>query len=104
MTFSITQKENPSDVLYFVLSGDLDISSAPDLKQSVLAAYREDPKNIIFDFEFLNYLDSTGLGTFISVYKNVKENGHGLKMIHCKPNVRKLFTITELDRIFTMED
>ena len=84
--------------------GDLDINSSPELKTSVLDEYRDDPKNLVFDLEELEYLDSTGLGAFISIYKNLKENDHSLTIRNARSNIKKLFTITELDSLFTMED
>lgn len=90
--------------LCFALSGDLDINTSPELKATVLEEYHKHPKHLVFDLENLDYLDSTGLGAFISIYKNTKVNDHLIRITHPKANVKKLFTITELDRVFALED
>ena len=92
-----------SDRLEIYLSGDLDINSSPELKIKSLEAYRENPKDICFDCTNLNYLDSTGLGALISVYRNINPQGHKLIIKNAKDHIMKLFYITELDRDFILE-
>ena len=92
------------DALEIALQGDLDIISAATLKTRVLEAYQDRPSPIIFDLSELDYLDSTGLGALISILKNTKPAGHSITIRKAKPNVRKLFTITELDQDFQLED
>ena len=48
-------------------------------------------------------MDSTGLGGFIYLLNYVKENGHEVHIEHLDPNVKKLFTITKLDKLFHIE-
>ncbi len=103
MTLKIDYVHDQEDLIV-APKGDLDINSSPELKTGVLGEYRENPKNLVFDLEDLEYLDSTGLGAFISIYKNVKENDHTLTIKNARSSIRKLFTITELDTLFTVED
>lgn len=102
MSFEL--KVEAGDPIQVFPVGDLDINSASELKSSVLEAYEKAPADVVFDFSNLNYLDSTGLGALISVLKNLKNEGHHVTICHAKHNVRKLFTITELDRDFLLED
>ena len=88
--------------LDFSLQGDLDIISSPELKKSVLEAYQKNPADLYFDLQELDYLDSTGLGVLISLYKLIQEAGHSLHICHAKEHIRKLFAITELDQLFVM--
>lgn len=89
---------------YIFPSGDLDILSSPGLQEEVLNLYREEPKDIVMDFEDLNYLDSTGLGVLIAIYKELTEDGHEICIRNAKPNIRKLFFITDLDKAFGIEE
>lgn len=95
--------ENDNEWIVF-LSGDLDINSSPELKAKVLEKYESDPKNITFNFSELNYLDSTGLGALISIYNNLKENHHRIRIRNLKKNVKKLFQITQLNQEFLLEE
>ena len=102
MAFHIQLEHN--DALEIALKGDLDIISAAEMKTKVLEAYQENPSPIIFDLSGLDYLDSTGLGALISILKNTKPAGHSITIRKTKTNVKKLFTITELDQDFLLED
>lgn len=101
MAFEMNQL--PGEGLTFHLKGDLDINSSPLFKTQLLEAYQRKQDNIVLDFTDLDYLDSTGLGALISVYKNTKLAGHRITIRHPKKNVEKLFYITELDQEFDLE-
>ncbi len=95
---------NETDKLYVKVSGDLDINNIAKLREEVLVQYEDIDKDIVFDFIDLDYIDSTGLGVLISVYKRVKEKDNQIYIKNAKKNIKKLFYITELDQIFKLED
>lgn len=103
MSFSIKTEKTEKNIIFYCL-GDLDINTSPEFKKTVIDEYNKDQKDLVFNFKDLEYLDSTGLGVLISVYKNTKENQHTISIRCAKPHVKKLFVITELDRIFKMEE
>lgn len=90
------------ETLFVDLQGDLDISSNKELKEKVNSV--EGVKKIIINCENLSYVDSTGLGAFISIYKHIKEKGEGLVIRGLKPHIKKIFLITDLDKVFEIEE
>ncbi len=88
-----------ADTIKIALSGDIDLSNAEAFYQEVLAAYTASPAHIAFDCKELNFIDSTTLGTFVKLLKNVKTNGHGMKLVDLQPKIKKLFVICSLDKI-----
>lgn len=84
------------------LIGDLDVYSEDDFK-SFIDEKIDVNKDIIVDLDELEYLDSTGLGMFMSIYKMLDANGKSIKIINAKENIKKLFKITDLTDIFDME-
>ncbi len=101
MAFEIHSKVEDNLIIFPV--GELDIYQSENFKNEVLSLYEENPKDIVFDFEKLEYIDSTGLGALIFIYKNVFENNK-VKIENVNPNIRKLFTITKLDTMFIIGD
>lgn len=84
------------------LIGDLDVYSEDDFKTFIDEEI--DPnKDITIDLKDLEYLDSTGLGMFMNIYKMVNDNGKDIKIINAKDNIQKLFKITDLTDLFDME-
>lgn len=57
-------------------------------------------KNFIFDFSKCDFIDSTGLGALVSIYKKCVEKGGNIKLKSLKPEVEKLFKLTRLDKVF----
>lgn len=96
--FNIDFQENGE--LVVSLSGDLDINTVKQFQDEVLKKYSQVDKDFVFDLKDLDYIDSTGLGAIITVYKEVNDKGYKLRVINAKKNVRKLFFITELDSLF----
>ncbi len=86
----------------FTPSGELDIYTSPDFKKTVLDAFESKESHILIDCIDLEYVDSTGLGALIYILKNLKEKEFKIYLDNIKPNIRKLFDITKLDKLFIM--
>ena len=67
-----------------------------------MSSFEERNVDILIDGSKLEYLDSTGLGALISLLKMVRETDNSITIENLKPNIRKLFNITELDKLFTI--
>ena len=55
------------------------------------------------NLENLEYIDSTGLGVMIGVLKKLKVGNKDIYILNPRNNVRKIFNITGLDKIFKVE-
>jgi anti-sigma B factor antagonist len=58
----------------------------------------------IFDFEITDLVDSSGIGTLVSIAKDLRGKGGSLSLRNLKPDLFQLFKDTGLDKIFTIED
>jgi anti-sigma B factor antagonist len=85
------------------LSGEIDIYNAPELKSSLLSLLEQNKGNIEIDCIDLKYIDSTGLGVLISALRHVKDYNGEISIKNLKPYIHKIFTITGLDKVFTIE-
>lgn len=86
-----------------VLAGEIDAYTAPKLKEALLPLTQKAGVMVIVDLEKVNYMDSTGLGVFISALKSTKEYNSELKLVQLQDRVRRLFEITSLDSIITID-
>ena len=84
--------------LKIALSGEIDSENADDFYAEVTAAYRG-AGDITFDCSALEFIDSTTLGTFVKILKQVKTGGGTLKLTALCPRLKKLFVICALDKI-----
>ncbi|MGO1469036.1 MAG: STAS domain-containing protein [Tissierella sp.] len=84
----------------FKPEGDLDIYTSSQFKEEVIQRLDEKETDIIVDGEKLEYVDSTGLGALISILRTMKESEKKIYIDNVKPNIRKIFDITNLDKMF----
>lgn len=93
------------DGLYIVkLIGEIDVYTAPKLKQKLLPLTEEEGAKIKIDLERTTYLDSTGLGIFISAYKSAREHSSEVSFFHLHDRVLRLFEVTGLYEILNIEE
>ncbi len=84
------------------LYGEVDIYNAESLKSELHALIDEKKADIVLDCANLKYIDSTGLGVLVSALKKVKEAEKQISIINLKPYIAKIFTLTGMDKIFTI--
>ena len=89
--------------LTVALTGEIDSASSEDFYAEVSAMYQNDKKDVVFDCTALEFIDSTTLGTFVKIFKNLKADGNRLILKNMRPRIRKLFEICALDRIMEIE-
>lgn len=105
MSLSVTVDfDEKKDMWVVVPEGEIDIYTSPNLKEKLITAFNEKKADILIDGKKLDYLDSTGLGTLISMLKKTRENDNKIYLENIKPNIRKLFDITELDKVFVIKE
>jgi len=87
------------DLTTLHLAGEIDIYTAPKLKEAMLPLMDQQNHTVEVDLEDVDYMDSTGIGTFVSALKASKLNNCHLRLINLQDRVLRLFSITGLDEI-----
>lgn len=85
------------------LSGEIDAYTAPKLKETLLPLTQVEQAVVKVDLEGVSYMDSTGLGVFISALKSTKEYDSQLTLVKMNDRVYRLFEITGLTDIIDIE-
>ena len=86
-----------------IIEGELDVSTADKLKEYLHKLADEQVLDMKINLANLDYIDSTGLGVMIGVLKKLRSEEKEIYIINPKSNVKKIFTITGLDKIFKVE-
>ena len=89
--------------LCFSLSGEIDSAISEDFYAEVKSAYLQDKKDIDFNCNALTFIDSTMLGTFVKLFKELKADGNKMVLKDVQPRIRKLFEICSLDTIMEIK-
>lgn len=82
------------------LTGAVDLHHTPGVHKALVAACEERPRRLIINLTEVSYMDSSGIGTLVEVFRRV--NGYKGQMVLCGLNerVRSVFEITKLDKFF----
>jgi anti-sigma B factor antagonist len=96
-------EEQLKDSVRVSISGEVDIYTSQNLKDRLYGIADSTRMDIRIDCRNLNYIDSTGLGIFVGTLKKVKQYGKDIYIENLKDNIRKLFLITGLDKLFIIE-
>lgn len=85
------------------LTGEIDVYTAPLLVEKLIPLTEKKGGKVQVDLAKTTYLDSTGLGTFISAYKSSQEHESRLELINVRDRVLRLFKVTGLHKIMNIE-
>jgi anti-sigma B factor antagonist len=89
-------------VLVLAVSGDVDVATAPSLRDRLLAGVAGGGPKIVVDLLGVSFLDSTGLGVLIGALKRCRESGGDLILVIGEARILKVFEITGLTDVFTI--
>ena len=88
-------------VIITPLEKRLDASAAADFKQKMLAITSRGEQHILVDLSKVDFIDSSGLGAFISVLKKLGDTGT-LGICQAKETVASVFKLTRIDRVLPL--
>ena len=80
-----------------------DLLGEPDttkIREKVHSLVSDNIQKIVIDLSGVNYMNSSGLGTLISVLTTVKNGGGQLVLANVGGKVQNLFLITQLVKVF----
>jgi anti-sigma B factor antagonist len=86
------------------LTGEIDVYTSPKVKDAIAELIDSGHYNLVINLEKVRYIDSTGLGVLIGGLKRVREHGGSVSLVCTNPQIRKIFDITGLVKIFGIFD
>jgi anti-sigma B factor antagonist len=99
--FDIDRRELDARASVIAIKGDLDLSTAPQLKWMLLDALEAGHSRIVVDLSLTTFMDSTALGVLIGVNRNL-DAGSRLAIVCARPNVLKIFELSGMDGAFAI--
>lgn len=90
------------DVPIVAVNGEVDVYSAPALKESLTDLLQSGATTLIVDLTGVGFLDSTGLGALVEARSATNDAGGSLLLVCSQERILKLFTITGLDGVFAI--
>ena len=78
----------------------MDAHNSGTFKEQMLALFDEGKCNLVIDLSAVRFVDSSGLGALVSGFKNASAREGSLKLCGLQPQVRSMFELTRLHRVF----
>lgn len=83
--------------------GEVDAYTAPVLRERLFPLTEITGIEIFVDLSGVNYMDSTGLGTFVGALKSCRAHGCSLKLFGLSDRIERLFNITGLSDVIDVQ-
>jgi anti-sigma B factor antagonist len=100
---TIRSQRDPQ-LLVLILSGELDLASAPALEQLLDDAQESAVSRVVVDLSRLEFSDSAGLHVLLNAHRRLRGSGQRLVLRRGPKAVQRLFELTGTDSIFCFED
>jgi anti-sigma B factor antagonist len=102
--FHATTTNLGDDLAVVVVGGEADLYTAPQLKKALGAALDGGARYVLVDLSSTTFIDSTTLGVLMGAVRRVRPEGGELAIACDDANIRRIFEITLLDRVFRIFD
>lgn len=100
---SFYQKEDKQ--LIFEINEDIDECVVQKIRRRLdNEIERYMPKEVIFDFNKVSFMDSAGIGLIIGRYKVAKLFGGDVEIVNARPSVKKVLEMSGITRIIKINN
>ncbi|NOT02368.1 MAG: STAS domain-containing protein [Phycisphaerales bacterium] len=96
---SVSRNENHTVVR---LNGEIDLHRSPELHHALVDLCNEKPRRLIVNLSKVQYIDSSGIGSLVDVFRRLKRGGGALFLVSPSERVTSVLEITRLNEFFTI--
>lgn len=96
----VSFKELEDNTVVIKLDGDIDVYTSSDLKDAIFSQIDLGAKKIVIDMEDVYYIDSSGIGVFISALGDFKKVNGKICFVKITDPVKKVFELTKITSFF----
>ena len=84
------------------LNGEVDAYTSARFRETMIELIENGAANLIISMDRVDYIDSSGLGALVGGLKRANERQGRIVIVCSNPQVRKVFEITGLERVFSL--
>jgi anti-sigma B factor antagonist len=101
LAFALTEHPLDERTNVVAVEGELDLTTAPRLKWTLLDALQAGHSQLVLDLSRCSFMDSTALGVLVGVNRGL-DAGARLAIACTRPNVLKIFELSGMDGAFAL--
>ena len=92
------------DIAVVRCRGRIVFGEETDELRRVLLGLLNETQRIVLNFVWIEYIDSSGLGTLVASFISARHRGAEIKFAALSPRARRVLTSTKVDRLFEVYD
>ena len=104
LKINVAPSTSRGDVTVFHLEGHLDAQTVRQLEGHFEEQVKGAKYRWLIDLTDLDYISSAGLGSFVGVLSELRNNGGDIFFFGLSPKMQKIFKVLGFTRIFRIED
>ena len=82
------------------ICGEIDLQSAPELREELLRAIRRRGPQVTIDLAGLTFLDCAGLNVLLATGRRARLEGGSVRLVRVPPQARRMISLLSLARAF----
>lgn len=83
---------------------EIEVYNAQKLKEYLSEKIDKGYINLVINMEAIEYVDSSGLGVFVSILKKIKILNGRLIIASLRNSINQIFLLTSLDKVFEIAE
>jgi anti-anti-sigma factor len=100
MEFKMVKKDRK---ILISIIGAVDNENSEELKKEFQKLLQQEFNEAVFDFTYVPFITSSGIGKLLIFYKNVVSKGKSMRIKGINNNLLELFRSIKLDQLFPIE-
>ena len=104
ITISLRKADNIQNGIFCYLSGYIDTYNSSFFQKQISKVIDAGFVNLIFNCSSLNYVSSTGIGSFTVFLKTVKPKGGDVVLVEIQPKVYEVFQLLGFSHFFNIKE
>ena len=96
--------ETVGTVTVLALSGDVDLSSAVELRANLAPLFEAEKPRLLFDLSHVGFMDSTGIGIMVNALNRVNEKQGACAYCGAQARVQRILQIAGLLKLLPLHE
>ena len=102
MSAALTACFQGSDLKLEIHTARLDASTAREMREELAMIWRPNVGEVTVDLSQVEFVDSSGMGSLLSIHRRLPEKHSPVKLINVRPAVQSVLELVRLHRVFDL--
>jgi len=100
---NIEQLDTANNHLIIKLSGEMDAQGCSVIRPQLEDVCNQNQPHIIIDINSVSFIDSSGIGAIVFLFKRLKEKNRSMEIIGVRGQPKELMKLLRIDSAITMQ-